>query len=462
MTRTPETAAPGTAPRTAAHAPGPAGSGAPRPPVLLLNTQYLPASRDWRTPEGRADSPFAVDTFLRAAQRAEEAGFDAFFHADFSGVDRANLRSGPPVNAFEPFQLAALVAAATSRIAVMPTVSTLHTHPFAFARGLASLDRIARGRAWVNVVSSFRSGTAIGMRREVPRERRHLQTEEFLAVARKLWASWPPEALEPDPAGDRYIRDDLVTDVDHRGEFYEQSGPIDMAPYSARFPFTLQATSSLEGLRLAARTADAVFAGTPTQGAARELRRVLREEAVRAGRAPDSVALLPGAFLRVAAGPEEAGRLAFAERQARARGAGGSSAVEVLRARFPGLRLEGSAPGDRITAGLLPEDPDLVLAAHGSRYLPLWDLVWGTAGGGARTVGGLAERALALNEHAHFSGTPEQIAARLRRWHEEGAVDGFQFILGNGFEAVCAEIAPALRHGTTTGGARPPRTTPSR
>src|SRR5690606_39771297 len=119
-------------------------------PMTLLNTQYLPSSRDWRTPAGRADSPFRADTFVREAQRAEAAGADAFFPADFSGVDRANLRSGPPVNAFEPFQLAALVAAATTRIPVMPTVSTLYNHPFTFARNLARLDRISGGRAWVD------------------------------------------------------------------------------------------------------------------------------------------------------------------------------------------------------------------------------------------------------------------------------------------------------------------------
>ncbi|MCM2393671.1 LLM class flavin-dependent oxidoreductase, partial [Streptomyces albipurpureus] len=242
-------------------------------PVSLLNAQYLPTSRDWRTAAGRADTPFAVDTFVRAAQQAEAAGFDALFQADFSGVNRAGLRAGPPLTVFEPFQVAAIVAGATSRIAVMPTVSTLHTHPSSFARSLASLDRISAGRAWVNVVSSFRSGTAIGVRREVPRDRRHAQTEEFIEVARALWASWPPAANAPDPATDRFVREDLITDVDHHGEFYDQSGPIDMAPYSAAFPFTLQATSSLAGLRLAARTADGVFAGTATLGAARELRR---------------------------------------------------------------------------------------------------------------------------------------------------------------------------------------------
>lgn len=411
-------------------------------PVVLLNAQYLPSSRDWRTAAGRADTPFRVDTFVREAQQAEAAGFDALFQADFSGVNRAALRSGPPLTVFEPFQAAALIAAATTRIAVMPTVSTLYTHPSAFARSLASLDRISAGRAWVNIVSSFRSGTAIGIQRDIPAERRHVQTEEFVRLARRLWASWPPEANIPDPATDRFIREDLISDVDHHGEFYDQSGPLDMAPYSAGFPFTLQATSSLAGLRLAARTADGVFAGTPTLGAAKELRRILRREVERAGRPADSVLLLPGSFVQTVGTRAEAERLADQQRrQTYARG--GRAALEELRARFPGLRLDDAGPADGLPPGVLPADPDEVFETFGSRYLPLWDL----ARVPGRTVGEFAAEAVALGEHARFSGTPEQVGDELRRWYDEGGVDGFQTILGNDFDTLCARVIPRLRGG---------------
>ncbi|MFE9248978.1 LLM class flavin-dependent oxidoreductase [Streptomyces sp. NPDC007088] len=424
-----------TSPPTAA---GRTGSGrAAGTPTVLLNAQYLPSSRDWRTEAGRADSPFLLDTFVREARKAEAAGFDAFFQADFSGVNRAGLRAGPPLTVFEPFQAAAVIAGATERIAVMPTVSTLHTHPSSFARSLASLDRISGGRAWVNVVSSFRPGTAIGVRRAVGPERRHVQTEEFLDVARRLWASWPPSANLPDPATDRFVREDLITDLDHHGEFYEQSGPLDMAPYSAAFPFTLQATSSLEGLRLAARTADGVFAGTPTLGAAKELRRILRREAGEAGRGADDVALLPGCYLDIARTPEEAEGLLRARREA-ARAADGQQALKELRGRFSGLRLDQVGPADPLPRDVLPQDPDEVFAKLGSRYLPLWDL----AREPGLTVREFTARVAALSEHARFVGTPEQIGDELRRWYDEGGVDGFQTILGNDFDALCERVVP--------------------
>ncbi|AOS61940.1 LLM class flavin-dependent oxidoreductase [Actinoalloteichus hymeniacidonis] len=412
---------------------------AQRRPLLLLNAAYLPYSHDWRSAAGRANSPFEAETFIRAARQAEAAGFDAFFQADFSGVNRVAARTGRPINTVEPFQLAALVAATTSRIAVLPTVSTLHTHPFTFARNLASLDRLSRGRAWINVVSSFRPGTALGVARDTTAADRHAQTEEFLTVARRLWTSWPPQATEPDRQTDRFIRDDLITDVDHDGAFYRQPGPIDLPPYSAEFPFTLQATSSLAGLRLAARSADAVFAGTPTLGAARALRSSLRRETEQAGRHADEVALLPGAFLQISRDPAEAAALARAEGTA-AKTPSAWAAVQRLRARFPMLELADVSLADPPPRGLLSADPAEVLALHGSRALPLWDLAR-TPG---RSLGELAVAEAALGEHARFTGTPSEIAVELRRWFDEGGVDGFQFILGNDFTALCSEVLPRL------------------
>lgn len=407
-----------------------------REPTLLLNAQYLPTSHDWRTAEGRAHSPFDVGTFVREAQRAEAAGIHALFVADFSGVNRDRLRAGPPLSAFEPFQLSALLASATSRIAVMPTVSTLYTHPFSFARNLASLDRIAGGRAWINVVSSFRDGTAIGMQRDIPRAQRHVQTAEFLDVARRLWASWPPSANVLDAAGGEFVRAELVTDVEHDGEFYTQRGPIDTAPYSGGFPFTLQATSSLAGLRLAARTADAVFVGTPTLGAAQQLRRILRAEVRRAGRDVDSVAVLPGAFLHLL--DACTGSAGWTARPPARRAASAEFALAQIKSRFPSLRWQGLGPADRLPADLLDDDPDVVFEAHGSHYLPLWDLAR-TPG---QTVADFAFAVAALGEHAQFVGTATEVAEELRRWFDEGGVDGFQFILGNKFATVLDEVVP--------------------
>ncbi|PXA77076.1 LLM class flavin-dependent oxidoreductase [Auritidibacter sp. NML100628] len=412
-----------------------------RKPLFLLNAQFLTTSRDWRTSGGQ-DSPFDVGTFIRQARKAEAADIDAVFEADFSGVNRAALRSGPPLRVFESFQMSALVAASTERIAVMPTISTMHAHPFDFARSLASLDRISQGRAWINIVSSFRSGTGLGLSHSVPRERRHEQTEEFVNVARRLWTSWPPEANEASARG--FIRSELITDLDHHGEFYDQPGPIDMPPMSRDFPFTLEATSSLAGVRLAARTADAIFAGTPTLGAAQQLRAIMRTEAENAGRSADDLLLLPGMFVNVTGSAAEADAIVAADRQRIELFARSSNGISQLQATYPGLHLDGLSSSDPVSPTILPADPSSVLAEHGTRYLPLWDL----AQRPGQTLGEFAADAFSLGEHARMIGTAEQIANEIVKWYREDGVDGFQFILGNDFDSLCEQILPAIRAAT--------------
>ncbi|RMI29569.1 hypothetical protein EBN88_27460, partial [Streptomyces triticirhizae] len=160
---------------------------------------------------------------------------------------------------------------------------------------------------------------------------------------------------------------------------------------------------------------------------------------------------------RITATPEEAAGLLDAQRR-RAHAGGGRPALDALRARFPRLPLGDAGPADPLPADLLPETPDEVFATLGSHYLPLWDL----ARQPGLTVGRFAAEAALLGEHARFVGTPEQLGAELRRWFDEDGVDGFQFILGNDFDALCSRVVPLLRGETPRGRHPHPRRTPSR
>ncbi|MCM2393672.1 hypothetical protein NBG84_36305, partial [Streptomyces sp. CWNU-1] len=148
----------------------------------------------------------------------------------------------------------------------------------------------------------------------------------------------------------------------------------------------------------------------------------------------------PGSYIQVVGSREEAERLSRS-RYHNIQALGAQRALDELRTRYPGLRLDGASPGGRLPADALPEDPDAVFAAFGSRYLPLWDLAR-TPG---QTAAEFAAEVLALSEHASFIGTPEQIGDELRRWYDDGGVDGFQTILGNDFEALCERVIPRFR-----------------
>ena len=66
-----------------------------------------------------------------------------------------------------------------------------------------------------------------------------------------------------------------------------------MGPYSAAFPFTLQATSSLAGLRLAAATADAIFSRHSELEAGKAFYADVKGRLAKYGRTPDQLLVLP-------------------------------------------------------------------------------------------------------------------------------------------------------------------------
>src|SRR5690606_41605216 len=91
------------------------------PLVLIANLGSAPREAAWWEPEFDYDIT-DLDQVVDYAARAEQAGFDAVFKADFIGFNPA-LAGRHPVSPFEPAQLAAAIAARGPRIALVPTVS---------------------------------------------------------------------------------------------------------------------------------------------------------------------------------------------------------------------------------------------------------------------------------------------------------------------------------------------------
>lgn len=111
-------------------------------------TDRLPSWKNGGTPELRARETPAL------AREFEDLGFDAIFIADFLGLNRSHI-AYRSTRRFEPITAAAHLAANTSNIGLVITVSTQFTEPYNVARQFTSLDWLSDGRAGWNVVTSF-------------------------------------------------------------------------------------------------------------------------------------------------------------------------------------------------------------------------------------------------------------------------------------------------------------------
>ena len=217
---------------------------------------------------------------------------------------------------------------------MIATASTTYSEPFNLARQFASLDHISNGRVGWNIVTSWLASAAgnFGDKGQVSHADRYTRGEEFMAVVKALWDSWAEDAVIDDRRGGRYARADRISRVNHKGEYYQVAGPLNMPRCPQGRPVLVQAGSSDTGRRFAARHAEAVFTAHMEKSTAQAFYADLKELVAAEGRVPAQVLILPGLSPMIGATETEAQRLLA--RGQRAFGPGGGA--QAASGRFGG------------------------------------------------------------------------------------------------------------------------------
>ncbi|MEJ0017857.1 MAG: LLM class flavin-dependent oxidoreductase [Acetobacteraceae bacterium] len=106
---------------------------------------------EWDSPMAAGGSPWDGKFYVDMAQALERACFDYIMIEDtlmvseaYGDSAEAALKHGLQVPKHDPAPLAAMISAATSRLGVVATLSTLAYPPFMLARLCSTLDHIAR------------------------------------------------------------------------------------------------------------------------------------------------------------------------------------------------------------------------------------------------------------------------------------------------------------------------------
>ena len=392
----------------------------------------------WRHPAASPLSLTDIRYYQDLAQRAEAAHFDSIFLADqlALGEDAAQAAR----TWLEPITVLAALAVSTSRIGLIATASTTYTEPFNLARQFASIDHISRGRAGWNIVTSWLATAArnFGGDKQVSHEDRYARAEEFMRVVNALWDSWAEGAVVDDRASGVYARAGRIRPIEHRGDFYQVAGALNLPRCPQGRPVLVQAGSSDTGRRFAARHAEAVFTAHLEKATAREFYADLKRLAAAEERNPEHVLILPGLSAMIASTEAEAKRLAQEVNEL--------CDVEVgrkrLSNRFGGYDFS-RLPLDRpLTRADFP-DPGSVEAAR-SRTEVIINFVEREHA----TLRQLLAYLAGARGHFTTAGTPEQIADLIEDWFTDGAADGFNVmppLLPAQLEVFTAEVVPILQ-----------------
>ncbi|RKP54064.1 LLM class flavin-dependent oxidoreductase [Cohnella endophytica] len=364
----------------------------------------------WRHPEVPVDASVNFEFYKKQARVAEAGKFDLVFIADGLYINEKSIPHF--LNRFEPITILSALAAVTSNIGLVGTLSTSYSEPFTVSRQFGSLDHISGGRAGWNVVTSPLEGSAknYGKPEHPTHDERYKIAEEFLEVSRGLWDSWEDDAFERNKESGVFFDPSKMHRLDHKGEYFSVQGPLNIARSKQGHPVIFQAGSSESGRKLAAKSADAVFTGHENIEEAKAFYKDVKDRAVALGRSRDDIAIFPGIGPIIGETEEDAERkyLEYANLVTI------DKALEYL--------------------GRFFEHHDFSQYPLDEPFPELGDLGTNSFRSGTDKIKQIArEQGLTLREVAirsatprsEFIGTAEKVANLLQRWHEEEAADGF-------------------------------------
>ncbi|MZD06145.1 NtaA/DmoA family FMN-dependent monooxygenase [Streptomyces sp. SID5785] len=243
----------------------------------------------WKDPRVAPDSSIDIHYYIRLAQTAEHALFDALFIVDSQFINATY--PSHYLNRLEPLTLLSAVATHTRHLGLVGTASSTYNSPFNLARRFASLDHISGGRAGWNVVTSFDTGTSrnYGLDEHLDYATRYARALESVQVARGLWDSYEDDAFPADVARNVFLDPAKLHALDHEGEHFKVAGPLNLSRSPQGQPVIFQAGVSEEGRDLAARVAEGIYAPAGTLQQAREYYSDIKRRTAAYGRDPEHI-----------------------------------------------------------------------------------------------------------------------------------------------------------------------------
>jgi len=376
----------------------------------------------WRHPQCHSDAGVNFGHFVEMAQTAERGLFDMLFSADsltaWTGA-KAHIDKVHYVAWLEPYTLLSALSAHTKNIGLVCTASTSFEQPFIIARKFATLDHISGGRAGWNVVTSGNETEAqnFSATPHLPKKERYRRGREFVEVVKALWDSWDEDAFIRDKESGVFSDRSKMHVLDHRGEFYDVQGPLNVARTPQGHPVIVEAGLSEEGRQLAAESAEVVFCAHDSIESAQAFYADMKRRLPAFGRSGADMKIMPGLSVIVAPTSAEA-KAKFQQLQ------------ELLHPDL-GLALLSSRLGHDVTGYALdeplPELPENEVISSRSDMIKAW-AGERNADGSLPTLRQLCQRFAASRGHYSIVGSPEEVVDEMERWFRGGACDGFNFV----------------------------------
>lgn len=370
----------------------------------------------WRHPSVDPARSTTLSYYAELARIAERGKFDFLFLADNNGVaylDNPSALSQMAISVHvEPVTLLGALAALTTHLGLVATVTTTYTEPYHVARKFAALDHLSGGRASWNVVTSANPKEAFNFSAEkhMAHGDRYQRAREFLEITFGLWDSFEDDAFAFDQKAGLYVDPAKMHYLDWRSDQFQVKGPLNSPRSPQGRPVIFQAGSSESGMELGAETADAIFTAQESFDRAKTFYADIKGRLPKFGRGPEDMLIFVGVSPIVGRTLEEA--------QAK------YDYLQSLVSDDVGLKFLSDVMGGVDLSGLpLDEKVTTLPATQGGQARR--DLFIAKATKEGMTLRELCRFVVGGRGHRLLIGTPESVADGLQQWFEAKAADGF-------------------------------------
>ncbi|WP_339303956.1 NtaA/DmoA family FMN-dependent monooxygenase [Paenibacillus sp. FSL L8-0435] len=245
----------------------------------------------WRHPHIPADASENIEYYVQKAIQLEQGKFDLIFLADVSHIGPGMIPHY--LSMFEGVSILSALSMVTHSIGLTATIATSYADPFTVARQIASLDKISKGRAGWNAITSNPGGLANYSRSHLKKADLYPMKKEFLEIVEGLWDSYEDDAFIRDKERGIFYDPRKMHPLDYTGNYFSVEGPLNISRSRQGRPVVFQAGTSPEFMDIAAQHAEVIMAPGHDLEYLKASTNDLKHKVQNQGRSPYDLLMMP-------------------------------------------------------------------------------------------------------------------------------------------------------------------------
>lgn len=239
----------------------------------------------WQHPDIPADASENIDFYIKQAKLAEAAKFDTLFLIDVSHVGPGNIPHY--LSMFEGVSIMSALSMHTSKIGLSATIASSYGDPYSAARQILSLDKISKGRASLNAITSNPGGMVNFSRGHLGKADQNPMNKEFLEILIGLWDTYEDDAFIRDKENGIYLDQRKMHNINYRGKYFSVDGPLNLSRSVQGRPVLYTAGISENFMEHATSYTDGAFTLSTTLKETVGVATRIREKLKKKGRRPE-------------------------------------------------------------------------------------------------------------------------------------------------------------------------------